>query len=215
MTTRIKILLLIGLLLIGATQGFFGGLEPDDSDIVAVQQNSGLVASHRSSQVLHASSGFSLPSSKESVKLATPRNIFATLKAQLAPKKSKPVPRRPPSKTKTKTPVVARPVAPKPVQPTGPTPEQMAKRQEDRARMKAELEMNKYRFLGYLQRAGEQHVFLSNGQALYIVKQGEVVEGAIKLKTIEDTSVVLSKILTGMGATAEATLQLTKDEKGT
>jgi len=215
MTTRVKILLFIGLLLIGVTQGFFGGLEPDDSDIIAVQQNPRPAAADRSSQDPHAAIVFSLPSSKKSVKLATPRNIFAPLTAQLATKKNKLVTRRPPPRTKPKATGAAKPMPPKPIPPKGPTPEQLAKLRQEKARMKAKQEMNKYRFLGYLQRAGEQLVFLSNGKALYIVKQGEMVEGAIKLKAIEDTSVVLSKVLTGMGATAEAKLLLTKDKKGT
>lgn len=208
MTQRVKILLLVGLLLIGGTQVYFSGLEPDDSNIVAVHQTPGQTAPLRSTPNPQTSIAFSLPSSKELVKLATPRNIFAPLKAPLPPKKNKPVSRRPPAPKKPNPPVAEKPIPPKPVQPTGPTPEQLARRQ-------AEQEMNQYRFLGYLERGGIQHVFLSNGQALYIVKQGETVEGAIKLKTIMDTSVVLSKALTGTGTTVEATLPLTKDGKGT
>ena len=208
MTRRVKILLLVGLLLIWGTQVFFSGLEPDDSDIVATQPESGQAPTAGSSQGPHASIVFSMPAAKESVKLATPRNIFAPLTSEFTPKKDKPPSRRPSPPTKPQPPVAMKSIPPKPVPPAGPTPEQLARRQ-------AEQEMNKYHFLGYLERAGEQHVFLSNGQALYIVKQGETVEGAIKLKSIMDTSVVLSKSLNGMDATVEATLQLIQDGKGT
>lgn len=211
MTQRVKILLLAGLLLILGAQVFFGGLEPDDSDIVAVLETSGNttpLGSPKSTQT----STFSLPSSKDIVKLATPRNIFAPLTEELSPMKAKPVPPPPLPPTKPKPAVVAKPPAPQPVLPRGPTPEELARLQEEKARIIAEKEMSRYRFLGYLERAGEQHVFLSNGQALYIVKPGEMLEGAITLKTIDDTSVVLSKLLTGMNTTAEATLSLTKDE---
>ena len=212
MTQRVKILLLIGLLLIGGTQFYFGSLEPDDPEFNAPLSPGGPSHPVNSSKVESTSIAFSLPATKEQVSLAKPRNIFAPLGSDQSGKKKvvvahKPPPPPPPPPPRPQ-PSVAQPPPPSAVPPPGPNI-------EDRARLKAEKEMARYTFLGYLKRSGEQHVFLSNGQALYIVKQGEVVEGGITLKTIEESAVVLSKVLTGMATTAETTLQLTKEGNGT
>ena len=91
---------------------------------------------------------------------------------------------------------------------TGPSPNDLAAQQ-------AKQQLKQYQFLGYLTKEGEQQIFLSNGQAIYIVKQGETLEGDIQVKAIEPTSVILSKHLKGSGETVEATLPLTKDGKKT
>jgi hypothetical protein len=61
---------------------------------------------------------------------------------------------------------------------------------------------------------GESQVFLSNGQAIYIAKQGETLEGDIVIQAIQPTEVTLSKTLKSNGLTVDATLPLTKEGKG-
>lgn len=149
--------------------------------------------------------GFDKP--LQTIALNTPRNIFAPLRDPNQPKPQ--VAKRPPKKKfQASKPPPPRPAPVKKQQPaTSPT--NLAAQQQ------ARQQLQKYQFLGYLTKEGEQQIFLSNGQAIYIVKQGETLEGDIQVKSIEPTSVVLSKHLKNIGETVEATLPLTKDGKET
>ncbi len=126
--------------------------------------------------------------------LKNPRNIFAPLKNPHVPKKVQAPPAPPPPK---------RPPPPPP-QPTGPSPAELAARQ-------AEQEMKQYTFFGYLTKEGVQQGFLSKGHEIYIVKQGEVFEDDLEIKSIDPMEIVLSKYIEEVGTTVEATLPLTKD----
>jgi len=202
MTKREKGLLLGGLLLIWGTLMVVDGLEQENQQYQAV----GLQGGKGSLQVTrHPSpSGFGMNQPGQSIALNKPRNIFAPLRDPNQPKPkvmaqpSKPAP--PPPKP---SPTRARPSKP---QRTGPSPHDLAAQQ-------ARQQLQQYQFLGYLTKEGEQQIFLSNGQAIYIVKQGETLEGDIHIKSIEPTAVVLSKYLKMSGETVEATLPLTKDGK--
>ncbi|WP_447973538.1 hypothetical protein [Nitrospira sp. Kam-Ns4a] len=75
------------------------------------------------------------------------------------------------------------------------------------AAQKAREQMAQYRFLGYLTQDGEDLVFLRKGQAIYLLKAGDMLEDRIQVKTIDATSVKLLHLPTRV----EATVPLTTD----
>ena len=140
---------------------------------------------------------------RQSVTLAKPRNIFNPLNLKkpissgqiaIAPKTPVPV-----------TPKVKEPPPP-PIR-QGPSPEELAAQ-------RARQQLNQYRFLGYLKKGGESQAFLTNGQAIYIVKQGETVEGRIHINKIDPTNIILSTKIRETGGHVEATIPLTKKQQG-
>ena len=141
-----------------------------------------------------------LAESKQSMTLKNPRNIFAPLKNPDVPKKVQ-VPLERPSPPPPPVQPVHPPASP---QPTGPSPAELAARQ-------AKEEMQQYKFLGYLTKEGVQQGFLSKGEEIYIVKQGERVENGLEIKSMSPTAVVLSKHVQQAGTTVETTLPLIKD----
>lgn len=110
----------------------------------------------------------------------------------------------------TPQPSVTTTLQPPPVQPrSGPSPAELVAQ-------RARQQLNQYRFLGYLTKGGESQAFLStkNSEAVYIVKQGEKVEGAVQVRAIEPTAVVLSMRVRETGASIEETIPLTKEKDG-
>ena len=71
--------------------------------------------------------------------------------------------------------------------------------------------MQQYTFLGYLTKEGVQQGFLSKGEEIYIVKQGERVENDLEIKAIGPTEIVLSKRVKQAGTTVDTTLPLAKE----
>ena len=84
--------------------------------------------------------------------------------------------------------------------------EQQARQQKEQAAQQARQQMAQYRFLGYLTQQGEHRAFLGKGQALFIVRLGETVEGKIQVAAIDASAVKLRETTTNV----ETTLPLTK-----
>lgn len=84
----------------------------------------------------------------------------------------------------------------------------------DLAGQRAREQLNQFRFLGYLTKGGESQAFLTNGQAIYIVKQGEMLEGRVQVNRIEPETVVLSTQVLETGSHVQATIPLTPDTNG-
>ena len=138
------------------------------------------------------------PNARQSAKFAQPRNIFALLGQSNAPRQSD-TPTLSPSKPKQAAP-------PPPTLPPGPSPAELA---AQRARQR----LNQFRFLGYLTKGGESQAFLTNGQAIYIVKQGELLEGSVQVHKIEPETVVLSTQIQETGNQIQATIPLTAETR--
>jgi len=204
MTTREKGLLLTGLILIWGTLMFVDEGEQEDQQYMPSTTLGSQSTSHAQRGSNPGAVGFDNP--LQTIALNTPRNIFAPLQDPNRPK-TQGTKRQ--AKKKTKTPT---PQPPKHKTVTQPRP---VTSPANLAAQQAQQQMKKYQFLGYLTKNGEQQIFLSNGQAIYIVKQGETLEGDIQVKSIEPTAVILSKHLKSIGETVEATLPLTKDGKKT
>ncbi len=142
-----------------------------------------------------------LKPARQNVTFSKPRNIFAplTFKTPLPPSpkgKPKPVVGKPPNRKPQKPPP-----------PPGPSPGELAAQ-------RARQQLNKYRFLGYLKKGGESQAFLTNGKDIYIVRQGEIMEGRIHVNRIDPTTIVLSTKVKETGDRIEATIPLTKENKG-
>lgn len=139
---------------------------------------------------------------RQTAKFSLPRNIFAPLgMSQIAQQiKIDKVPTSRPAKT-----------APSPAPPQPPPP---GPSMADLAGQRAREQLNQFRFLGYLTKGGESQAFLTNGQAIYIVKQGEMLEGRVQVNRIEPETVVLSTQVLETGSHVQATIPLTPDTSG-
>ena len=193
MTNQQKGLVLVGLFVAwgGLTvyqMSDFSELSSSDNPSSMPQANSTLPS------VKDLSLDQSFPNSRQIVTFSQPRNIFAPLGLRKVVAKQK-TPITPPSQ-----PTIA---PPSPV-PPGPSP-------SDLAAQRARQQLNKFRFLGYLTKGGESQAFLTNGQAIYIVKQGEMMEGQVQVNKIEPETIVLSTQILETGNQVQATIPLTPE----
>ena len=138
------------------------------------------------------------PNLRQTAKFSTPRNIFASPGMQDMADQ--------PEEKMASTSTQLKEVTPPPP-PPGPSAAELA---GERARQ----QLNQFRFLGYLTKGGESQAFLTNGQAIYIVKQGEILEGRVQVNKIEPETVVLSTQVWETGNQVQATIPLTPDTSG-
>lgn len=109
-----------------------------------------------------------------------PKNIFAPLPTEkVAPTHAK----RPLAVPK---PAQAATAAAAPAVPPPPSPEELAAQA-------ARQELAQFRYLGYLSRDGKEEAFLSKGKELYIVRNDEMIEQRVLVKTVTATDVTLQE----------------------
>jgi len=138
----------------------------------------------------------SFPNTRKIVTFSQPRNIFAPIGLRnVVAKPVIPI-----------TPPVNREHAPSSPAPPGPSPAELAAQ-------RALEQLNQFRFLGYLTKRGESQAFLTNGQAIYIVKQGEMLEGQVQVNKIEPETIVLSTQIWETGTHIQATIPLTPETR--
>jgi len=138
---------------------------------------------------------------RQTAKFSTPRNIFSPpgMRQMLAQQESK-IAAITPLAEKTPPPLPPPP-------PPGPSAAELAGQ-------RARQQLNQFRFLGYLTKGGESQAFLTNGQAIYIVKQGEMLEGRVQVNKIEPETVILSTQVLETGNHVQATIPLTPETHG-
>jgi hypothetical protein len=195
MTNQQKGLVLVGLFVA------WGGLSvyqmSDSSESSSTDNSSTLQQTNsRLPSVKDLSLDQSFPNSRQIVTFSQPRNIFAPLGLRKVVAKQKT-----PTTQTTSRPTIA-PSSPAP--PPGPSP-------SDLAAQRARQQLNQFRFLGYLTKGGESQAFLTNGQAIYIVKQGEMLEGQVQVNKIEPETIVLSTQVLETGNQVQATIPLTPE----
>jgi hypothetical protein len=146
--------------------------------------------------------GDTFPNPRQTAKFSSPRNIFAPLGMQhlLAQQATK-------VRSTSRPTEITPPDPPPPPPPPGPSAAELAGQ-------RARQQLNQFRFLGYLTKGGESQAFLTNGQAIYIVKQGEMLEGRVQVNKIEPDTVVLSTQVWETGNHIQATIPLTPDTRG-
>lgn len=141
------------------------------------------------------------PNLRQTAKFSTPRNIFGPLgMSKIRDHQDTKIASSPP-------PVTTPSVPPPPPPPPGPSAAELAGQ-------RARQQLNQFRFLGYLTKGGESQAFLTNGQAIYIVKQGEMLEGRVQVHRIEPETVILSTQVWETGNHIQATIPLTPDTRG-
>jgi len=129
----------------------------------------------------------------------TPKNIFAPLpgskkRGQARLRRASPLAKATSASPSPPKPMVYVP-QPSPPPPPPPSPEEVAaeqaKRQREAAIQQARQQMSQYRFLGYVSENGEAKAFVGKGQDLFIVRNGEVLEGQVVISQIDGKSVTL------------------------
>ncbi len=139
----------------------------------------------------------SFPNFRKLVSFSKPRDIFSPIrKKRITVTKKKRQGDSPPTAN----------IALSPPVPRGPSPEELAAQ-------RAREQLNQFRFLGYLTKGGESQAFLTNGQAIYIVKQGEMLEGQVQVNKIEPETIVLSTQVWETGNQVQATIPLTPETR--
>ncbi len=196
MTNKRKWLFLGTLVVAWGTVTFFQMSDSTQTDPMAQSANSGSPLPPIKALELEKT----FPSLRQTAKFSTPRNIFAPLGMQdLLVQED--------TKMASPTPsTMVTPPAP-PSIPPGPTAEELAGQ-------RARQQLNQFKFLGYLTKGGESQAFLTNGQAIYIVKQGEILEGRVQVNKIEPDTVILSTQVRETGNHIQATIPLTPDTRG-
>ena len=98
-----------------------------------------------------------------------------------------------------------------PPAPPGPTSEELA---EQAARQQKELtlaqvreQMGQYRYLGYLSQQGVQKAFVGKGKAIYIIREGDKLDGKFLVASIDSTTVKLKEPTTSL----ETSIELKKE----
>jgi len=108
---------------------------------------------------------------------------------------------------------------PAPPPPPPPSPEeiarqqaelaaQAARQQEELRRKQLQEQMGQYRYLGYLNQNGVQKAFLGKGREIYIIRQGDTLEGKFVVASIEAAAVKITESASKL----EAVLKLKKEE---
>jgi len=194
MTNQQKGFVLIGLFV--AWGGMMVYQMTDDSESVGNDPSAPIGQTHSTLPSVHdLSLGAAFPNSRQTVTFSQPRNIFAPFRSQrIVAKQERP-------KVSQASPVIA---PPPPAAPPGPSPGELAAQ-------RARQQLNKFRFLGYLTKGGESQAFITNGQAIYIVKQGEMLEGQVQVNKIEPETIVLSTKIWETGNQVQATIPLTPE----
>lgn len=96
------------------------------------------------------------------------------------------------------TPIVAEPVAPRSEQEIAA---QSAIQQAEMARLQAMRELGAFRFLGFLEQNGVAQVFLARGNELYVVANGDAVDGRYVITALDTSSVRIRATSTGVETT--------------
>ena len=197
MTNQQKGMFLVGLLLawggITAYQVFIDSESATSSQSNITQPNVSLPTV----QALALNPSF--PNARQLVAFSQPRNIFSPIGSKKTVAKRTRPKSPPPSRT-----TMAPSPSPSPPPRASPSPEELAAQ-------RARQQLNQFRFLGYLTKGGESQAFLTNGQAIYIVKQGEMLEGQVQVNKIEPENIVLSAEVWEAGSQVQATIPLTPE----
>lgn len=101
-----------------------------------------------------------------------------------------------------------------PAPPPGPTAEELAAQaaaQERELKLKQLKEqMSQYRYLGYVSHDGDSKAFLGKGHEIFIIRQGDKLDGKFLVASVEPASVKIRETESSL----ETTIQLKKEGPG-
>jgi hypothetical protein len=103
-----------------------------------------------------------------------------------------------PPQSPSPAPIVAEPSAPPSEQEIA---DQRAIQQAEMARVEAMRELGAFRFLGFLERNGVAQAFLARGNELYVVANGDSVDGRYLITVLDTSSVKIRATSTGVETT--------------
>jgi hypothetical protein len=145
------------------------------------------------------------------------RNIFVAAAQALSVESPPPrvvAKKKPPVVAPLAEVAIAPPPEPPPAPPPGPTPEELAAQaaaQERELKVKQLKEqMSQYRYLGYVSHDGDSKAFLGKGHEIYIIRQGDRLDGKFVVATVEPASVKIRETESSL----ETTIQLKKEGPG-
>lgn len=134
-------------------------------------------------------------------------NIFASLDSPSSESAARPAKKRTaPSQMKPPQPLSPAPIVTEPAPVPAPPSELeiatlRAIQEAELARLETTRELAAFRFLGFLERDGVAQVFLARGSELYVVANGDIVEGKYAITVIDTSSVKIRATRTGVEAT--------------
>jgi hypothetical protein len=135
------------------------------------------------------------------------RNIFAAGAQALSVESQSP---RLIARRKKVSPTVVE-VATVPAAPSGPTPEekaeQAAKEQRELKLKQLKEQMAQYRYVGYLSQDGDRKAFLGKGHEIYIIRQGDKLDGKFQVAIVEPSMVKIRDTDSAL----ETTIRLKKE----
>lgn len=136
------------------------------------------------------------------------RNLFTPLSRPVDPQATLAAQRKQEAQTRAAATAVAKAAPPAPPVPPPPTPEELAQQQEALRRKQLQEQMTQYRYLGYVNQNGVQKAFLGKGREIYIMREGDTLDGKFQVALIEATSVTLLNAESKL----ETILKLKKEE---
>jgi hypothetical protein len=142
------------------------------------------------------------------------RNLFVPMERSQLTTAARTISARKPAKSAAPPPPPAPPQVqvPVPPPPPQPSPEELAavaaRQQKEALVRQLREQMGQYRYLGYLQQDGRQRAFLGRGTDIFIIHQGDTLEGKFLVAGIEPTAVILKERQNDL----EARLELKKDQ---
>lgn len=141
------------------------------------------------------------------------RNLFVAMERSQLTAAARTISARKPANSAAPPPPPAPPQVqtPVPPPPPQPSPEELAavaaRQQKEALVRQLREQMGQYRYLGYLQQDGRQRAFLGRGTDIFIIHQGDTLEGKFLVAGIEATAVILKERQNEL----EARLELKKD----
>lgn len=207
MTKRMKWLGLGGLMLVWSALLYANVLDVPSPEEVPLKYQSGQSATKNVAAALDELWEVpSLQAPARQVPETPKRNLFTPLSRPVDPQTTRVAQQN--HQQQLAAAAVAKAAPPPPPAPPPPTPEELAQQQEALRRTQLHEQMTQYRYLGYANQNGVQKAFLGKGREIYILREGDTLDGKIKVVLIEATSVKL----VDADSKLETTLKLKKEE---
>lgn len=209
MTTRMKWLALGGLVLIWIGLLYLLVIDVPPPEEVPLKYQSGQpVTKHAVGVPAETWEVHSLQAQERQLPDTPKRNLFTPLSRPVDPEARFAARQKKEAQARAAADAVAKAAPPVPPVPPPPTPEELAQQQEALRRKQLMEQMTQYRYLGYANQHGVQKAFLGKGRELYILREGDTLDGKFQVVLIEATSVKLLNAESKL----ETTLKLKKEE---